>query len=377
MIIIIALIFFLFSLLPFLSKGRLIQLNCRGALSHGREFDILLCILPIFFIGLIFIGFRPLDAGFDTPRYVITYSRLGSFFSAREVGLSTYGNTELLWWPLQSLLRPFVDARGWLVFNYVSIFLAVFAAYYMLCKKFSVSPLIFALVFFTYYFVYAGNAIRQAISLPLGLIAFCLFLDKRYWPSLLLLSLAIGLHWSAIFFLLTPMLTLPIFRKRWILISAPLLMLFLSFLIGKIAGIFVDFLGMPELEAKYELYFDGGRESHIGPIWTKFNFWISTLVPFLFLILCKPSSHENNALHIYVLLFLSLTMFSVTIPDFSERFFPALLLILPLIVVLMLRRLKIKLLVAELIMLLGFFGLWVTVFMSASAQETLGYHLGF
>ena len=227
----------------------------------------------------------------------------------------------------------------------------------------------------SYYFVYAGNAIRQALALPIGLIAFCLYLDRRYWKAALLITLAIGLHWSAIFYLIASVFAFPLFKRHWVFIVVPLVMLILSVFIGEVARIFVDLLGMPELKVKYEIYFEGGRESHVGVIWTKFNFWISIIVSFVFLVLCKPSRYESNVLHLYVLLFLSLTLFGVMAADFSERFLPALLLVLPLVAVQILRRFKIPASVAEGVLIQGFFALWVLIIFSQSSIETLGYKL--
>ncbi|NWO08671.1 MAG: hypothetical protein HLX50_24090, partial [Alteromonadaceae bacterium] len=141
------------------SDGRLISESDGSLWRTDRAFDLVLLVLPAFFFGLYLAGLRPLDAGFDTANYLKAWEALDGFWSARGTGASHYGNTELLWWPLQSLFRGFVSAQGWLVLNYILVFVAVFCAYRALCRYYSVNPLIFPLVFLTYYLVYSGNAI--------------------------------------------------------------------------------------------------------------------------------------------------------------------------------------------------------------------------
>ncbi|WP_417530272.1 EpsG family protein [Marinobacter lipolyticus] len=345
-----------------------------GSLFRGMHFiDSWLFVLPIFVAGLIVLGFRPLDAGFDTPRYVSAYLAIGDFFSAREVGQSYYGNTEFLWWPIQSLFKSFLSARGWLVFNYILVFFLVFWSYIHLCRRYFVSPFLFALVFFTYYFVYTGNAVRQALALPFALLAFLWWFDRRYASAAIMIFLSIGLHWSSIIFIFTPLLKAKIFHKRVVLLSFPLLMLIFSLVLGEVAKVLIEFIGFKELSMKYDLYLGGGRESHIGEIWKQFNFWLCVTVSFLFLFFCPISKGTSPVLHLYVMFFLGLIMFSISMSDISERFFPAIFLVMPAIVVLLVRRLKVNSGVLGAFLVFGFLGLWLLILTTESAQHTLGY----
>ncbi|WP_277052166.1 EpsG family protein [Zestomonas thermotolerans] len=360
----------LFSLQLIISRGGLIFSGHK--LELPQAFFCITFLVPIFIYGLFFIAFRPLDAGFDTARYVEAYLSLSDVFSARSTGASVYGNTELLWWPFQTIFSEWLGGRGWLVANYIMVFLLVFWAYIPLGRKYEVSPLIFSLVFLTYFFVYSGNTMRQAVALPFALVAFCSFFDKKYLRFLLYSAVAVGFHWSAIVFLFSPIMRLPIFNRRLGLIFAPLGLFLMSIFFADFAKLFVDLVGMPELRVKYELYIESGRVSHVGDVWTKLNFWLCILAGFLFLFVWR-SEKQDNVLYAYVSFILGLILFGVSISDFSERFFPALFLVFPLIVTLILRRLKWPKVVSEGVLHLMFLLMGLMVLANHSAQETLGY----
>lgn len=330
-------------------------------------------VIPVFIYGLFFIGLRPLDAGSDTPNYVKAYLELDGFFTARAVGMNNYGNTELLWWPLQSLVRIFLEPQGWLVFNYLITFFSVYFSYKVLCKKTKINTLFFIFVFLTYYSVYTGNTIRQSLALPFGLMAFCFLFDKSIFISAVLVVFSIGLHWSSLFFLLSPIMFFSFFKKKYFCLIVPIVCLLFSVFIDDVMRIAINVIPVSELRVKYDLYFAGGRESHIDVVWKTFNFWLCVVVSFLFLIVCNPERYRERVLYSYVLLFLSLILFGVHIPDFSERFFPAILLVMPLMLALLMRRLKLPASVAGFSYLLFFILMGVLVFLNPSAQETLGY----
>ncbi len=355
------------------SDGRLFWPSSGSLWRVDRALDICFLVLPVFFMGGILIGLRPLDAGFDTPHYVEAWLALEDFDSARAVGAEIYGNSELLWWPLQSLFREFFSPQGWLFFNYTLVFLSVFWVYRTLGPRYSVNPLIFALVFLTYFFVYSGNAIRQALALPLGVLAFCWWFDRRYARALLALALSVGLHWSSLVFIVAPLLSLPVLRRQSVMLLLPGLALLATFFLDDIARLLVYAVGLPELIEKYQLYFEEGRESHIGVVWKQLNFWLCGGVSLVFLWVCKPSGYASLSLHLYVVLFLSLMLFGISVSDVSERFFPALFLVMPLMAMLILQRFEIPDTLAELILTFAFFVLWLMVCSTESAQATLGY----
>lgn len=367
---IVLIVFFLFAAHVAFSRGALIY--CGHNLIFPRVFFLTFCVVPIFLYGTYFVAFRPLDAGFDTARYVEAYLALDDLFSARDIGAAIYGNTEILWWPFQALFSGWLGERGWLFINYVMVFVLVFFAYVPLGRKYGISPLIFPLVFLTYFFVYSGNAMRQAVALPFALIAFCSLFDKKYLRFLLYSAVAVGFHWSAIVFFFSPIMRLSVFNRRLGLIFAPLGLFLMSIFFADVSRLFVDLVGMPELKVKYELYFEGGRVSHVGTVWSKLNFWLCVLVGFLFLFIGR-SEKQDNVLYAYVSFILGLILFGVSISDFSERFFPALFLVFPLIVTLILRRLKWPKVVSEGVLHLMFLLMGLMVLANHSAQETLGY----
>lgn len=285
----------------------LIRKNKNITLPNQKN-DVLLavfCVIPILIYGLIFIGFRPENAGFDTPIYLRAYKNIGHIFEAHS-RVYWYGNTELLWWPIQSVFRYIFNARNWLILNYFLTCIAIYLAYKTLVKHYQINPLIFPLVLFTYYFVYMGNGIRQALALPIALAATVIFSDKKYITSALLISLAIGLHWSSILFLLIPAFRLSLIKKDWVYLAIPCVALALSTLFGSTAGWAINLLGIDALSTKHDLYFASDRESHIGVVWKTLNFWVCAVSTLAFLIICKPSKYTSNVLHCYLTFFISI-----------------------------------------------------------------------
>lgn len=364
------LIFFSFLSVVLLSKGN-VTVNRKNDL-----YLFLFCVIPVFLLCFYYVGYRPFSAGFDTPLYVKTYLSLRDIWSARLMGIQYYGNTEVLWWPFHSLFINFLDARGWLIFNYLLIFSLIWISYYFLCKNLGITPFIFVFVFFTYYMVYSGNTIRQAMALPLGLIAFVFFCKRNIFFSFVFSMISIGFHWSSIFFLLTPLMLFSPLSKRSIIIALPIFSLFCSIYMSDIFRVVLDVFPIPDLEVKYNLYFTGVRDSHVGPVWLTMNFWICTIVASIFLWVCKPINYYYKCFNFYVLLFLSLIFFGINIPDFSERFFPAILLVLPIMIALLVNTLKLPNILLNTIFLFFFFCMGLLVFINESSQQTLGYTVG-
>lgn len=94
-----------------------------------------------------------------------------------------------------------------------------------------------------------------------------------------------------------------------------------------------------------------------------------------FLLIDRPSRSSNRTLHKFTLLLLSLVLFGISSADFSERYMPYLLLILPLQAALMALRLSIPQTIKN-FAFIGFFILIGTlVLLAKSSQYTLGYSL--
>lgn len=342
--------------------------------SHAKKFITILFGTIIFAFYIWLIGFRDFNAGGDTLRYVTTYMQLKSLTSAASVGEIFYGNTEILWWPLQSIIKSIgFGPRAWLVINSTAVFFLVAYAYHLMSKVYGFSWLIFPFVFLTYYAVYSGNTIRQAIAVPLVLAAMYFFFERKWLLGLPLLLLAIGLHWSAIFSVLILFFLVKFLSSRYLLLATPIIGGFSSALINIIISTTLSLMNSPELDAKYNLYFTSNHSEYIGSIWLSFNFWLCTLVSSLYLYIYAGRKSHNILLCSYTSFFLALILFGANFPGFSERFFPYILVALPAMVFLIFKSFGISATSRYLGLALAFGILGGVVFSTYSAKFTLGY----
>lgn len=370
----ICMLVFFGSLLLCFCAGKAPVYTCNDCAGRGALL-LLLLIVPIFFYGLILVAMRPLDAGNDTVGYISTYNQLDGIADSWRIGALNYGNTEILWWPLQSVLRNVLSPRAWLIANYLFVFVLTALFYRTAARPSGIRSGIFALVFLTFFLVYTGNIMRQALSAPIGALGFFLFFERRFFRAGSLIALAIGLHWSSIIFLTAPLFALRLFNRDGIYFGLPILALGVSALSSSVIGYIVGLLGIPGISDKFALYFQQGHQSHIEAIWKTANFWICTISSAAFLLMDRPSRSINRSLHKFTLLVLSLVLFGISSADFSERYMPYLLLILPLQGALIARRLR----VPQTIRNFAFIGLFLLigalVLSAKSSQYTLGYSL--
>jgi len=334
-------------------------------------------IVLFYFFGSYFIGFRPVDAGFDTPNYVRTFTEIGDIFSAREVGADIYGNTEFLFWPLQSLLKVFVsEPQDWLLLLYSIVFFLSGLAYWYLTKDTMVPAYLFVLVLLTFDLVYFGNAIRQVIAFPIGLVSIYFFIQKKYVLYLLLLLLSIGLHWSSLIFLLIPVFQYVFYPNRLFLMFFYLSLPFFSVIyINVFYRIFLS-LGIDLIASKFELYLT--CESHLGSIYSLINFWYC--IAFAAIVITYSKTFKQyRVLYIAHSLLLTLILAGTSIPDFSERLLPLYIFLTPIIlyvfmfnIISLKRSLRNKMVLSTgyivYFIILGFF-----VIQNESARITLGY----
>lgn len=250
------------ALLTFLCAGNSPVYACsEGA---GRRAPLyLLLVLPIFIYGFVQVAMRPLDAGNDTIGYISTYVQLDDISSSWQVGALIYGNTEILWWPLQSVLRHFLSPRAWLIANYVLVFVLAALLYRRAAKPSGIHSGIFALAFLTFFLVYTGNIMRQALAAPIGALGLFLFFERRFVRASILIAISIGLHWSSIILLAAPLFALRIFDRDGIYLALPILALAASTLSSSIIGYIVSLLGISGISDKFALYFLQGHQSHI------------------------------------------------------------------------------------------------------------------
>ncbi|AYC31461.1 EpsG family protein [Pseudomonas cavernae] len=331
-------------------------------------YKLIFFTVPPLIVGFFFAALRPFNAGGDTISYISAFSRISSPFTAAEN--ASYG-TELLFWPTQAVIKFFFDARGWLVANYLIVAFLAFFAYRKITQNTKISPLLFSLVFMTFFAVYTGNAMRQVYSIPLGLIAFHYCYNKDHLKFLIFSALAIFFHWSAAIVLFSPVFTrIPNNIKFYI--GIPIAALVCSSLIEQVTDLVISLSGFDWLIAKANLYFKGGRVSHIEAAWKTMNFWLCIAI-YLSLIITKAvTTKAYQETTKYSLMFISLMLFSVNNPDVSERYMVWFVFIIPISVAIILSRFKIAIPVNNAIYAILFSLMAVLVFTRASAMETLG-----
>lgn len=347
------------------------------AYQHRRKdtkfLFILLVVFPIVLYGFYFIGLRPLDAGSDTWRYVITFDQLKDVSSARKVGSENYGNTELLWWPFQALFSGFIEAQTWLAVNFLFFVALMYQAYRVGAEGYRFSPLLFAYVFFTFLFVYSGNTVRQAAAIPLGLISVFYFGRGCYVRWVVFAFISMGMHWSAMVFFFAPL-----FRVRWgrdwIYLLIPCLAGLASVFLRDIVAVLVQAVQYEGFDRKYDIYFSTVRETHFGEVWQTFNFWLCIFLSFLFLGVVRTSAIGGRVIHGYTAFFLSLVLLGMNVADFSERYMPYLLAIFPIMLSFVLGEIRFLSREMKGVLYISFFSIMgFAVFMNKSAQITLGY----
>ncbi len=334
-----------------------------------------LLVLPIFVLGFYLVAMRPMDAGNDTARYLRTYSQLDGVMSSVALGARYFGNTELLWWPLQSLLKHFFSERSWLAINYILVFGFVALYYRKATAPLRIAPEVFALVFLTFFLVYSGNVMRQALAAPIGALGFHLALQRRFTAAAALIAASIGLHWSCIVFAAAPIMLLRIFDRSAIYFILPPTALAFSALSTTIIGDLVSALNIPGISQKFELYFLSGHESHVGLVWKTANFWICSASSLVFLLICRPSQYEDKSLHKYTLLFFTLVLFGINTADFSERYIPLLLMVTPLHTIMVVDALKLPSAIKNALVFGSSLALGTLILLTESSQYTLGYSL--
>ena len=347
-----------------LHKGDSILLKNNEHNAH----KLIFLTLPPLILGFYFIALRPFDSGGDTITYLASYNRLSSPITAT---LDTGFGTELLFWPVQALMKPFLDERGWLIANYFIILLLTYFAYKKATDKTPISPLLFSLVFMTFFAVYAGNAMRQIYSIPLGLLAFHYCYQKNYSRFVIFAALSIAFHWSAVIILASPLFTrLP--NKKSYYIGIPIAALACSSLIGPFVELVTSLTGLDWLSDKSNLYLKGGRVSHIEAVWKTVNFWLCVII-YLSLVFTNAISDEKHQnISKFLLMFFSLMLFAVTNADVSERYMVWFLFLVPLAVAVIFSKIKITSALKNQFLLILFMLMAALVFTRESAMATLG-----
>lgn len=157
--------------------------------------------------------------------------------------------------------------------------------------------------------------------------------------------------------------------------ALPVLALLFSGLMDGVTDFLIQEVGLVSLEAKRDLYFSVDRVSHVEFVWKTFNFWICLTFGYLYLIFSRIDEGESIFLHALICFFLSLILFGIGNVDFSERYMPPLLLLLPVMFYGVLQSVVSRVFYRNLIFLLVFYFMGVAVFFAESSRVTLGYLL--
>lgn len=276
-------------------------------------------------------GARGRTAGFDTAAYVATYESLQSLETAWATGAVVFGNTELLFWPLQYLFQSAgVGAELWVCIIVLLSFGLVTVCYRELSSQLGVPWVVVVFLLLSYFLVYLGNAMRQMLAFPLGVLAVVQFYRGKYLRTLVLLVIGVGLHWSTMIFALAPLSSLV--TSRWRFLCLTLFCLAVGLL--DISPVLQALPLISQVESKVEYYMVS--ESHISAVYKTANFWLCAAAQ-LILIVRFEDVRRSQAFLACAVLFFSLMLLGLRLPDFSERFMAQMLFLFPLALALFLR----------------------------------------
>lgn len=318
-------------------------------------------------------GYRDLTAGFDTASYVRAYSAITDLSSAHAVGVDVFGSTELLFWPLQALIKSAgFSSRAWLVVMCLGSLSLMAVAYRFMASSYGLNWVVVVLVVFTYELVYMGNAMRQMVAFPVGIISVAFLSDRRFVLALLCYLTAVGLHWSSAVFIFAPLFWMSAFSgRRFVIVYLAAVLFLAQFATFGLLEVVTWYF--EPLRSKVEHY--SVAESHIAAVYLTANFWIcvaSLLVVVFFLNDYLPSRVFFSCF----LLFSTLMLIGIHLPDFSERYMAQLLFFVPLVWVVaakkLAQRLGWRLHLCAMVVAVNFAALGYAVLNQPSAQVTLG-----
>ncbi|MEW9624533.1 EpsG family protein [Rhodanobacter geophilus] len=344
--------------------------NASERVNGRRVFDWL-CVLAAYIVGLYFIGLRPINGGSDTPKYVTTFMALRDVATAHAIGIQYFGNTEVLFWPLQALWRPFINSGSlWLVLVYTLTFGLSGIAYSRMSKESGAPAVIFVMLLFSYEAVYFGNIIRQVMSYPIGIVGVYYFHRRSYTLAALLVVLAIGLHWSSIIFLLLPGIWALRINSKSRAIIFFVACVALSHLILLLAQRMGALGGLMSISDKAAYYSQG--VTNFGEIYHTFNFALSVLLILIFVI-SFDLVVEWPVVSACFLLFSGMVLVGVSVPTLSERFITNQLFFAPLMSWAFLQRFVPRAGILKRVILASvFIAMGVLVFSQESSTYTLG-----
>jgi hypothetical protein len=264
----------------------------------------------------------------DTRRYVFTFSKLTSIESADLVGKIYFGSEDYLYWPLQALIAACVETpQVWLAVNALLTFaLLILAAVRLRKIDAAWVPAGFAIPL-SYFTLYAGNGMRQALSLAVFMVCLSYVLQRNLTKSLVLFALAVMLHISSLAY--TPVLLLTRVSpktNRWMLLSVPLFCL----LSGRTL-LFDLAQSLAPTDGRYSdrvnVYLVQGVSASTSPQ-QSIGLWLVLIVGVAWFFTSADNAAENQVKLLYCY-GLSIVAFTVFAPEVWARFLVPLYLLMP------------------------------------------------
>lgn len=315
----------------------------RSTLRNGKSFKNLFSVIGIFasfFLGAYFIGLRPFNAGFDTPKYVLTFNALSDISTSWGVGQNYFGNSEFLFWPLQATLKLVApSASDWIFATYIFTFFCLILSHQRLSRETSTPLMLVVFIFYTYDLVYLGNILRQAMSFPLGILACYYLAEKKYIKWSALLAIAIGLHWSSLIFLVTPFFQSKIFNSRSNVTIYLIACAMASPLMTSLVTLLDVIPGLSIFTTKANTYMT--HDAHFGSIYKTMNF-LACIALGVAYVAFFDQFKNYKVFNSCFLVFLGVIIGGTAIPDLSERYIPNLLFFMPVVVYLIFNKLMPK-----------------------------------
>lgn len=324
--------------------------------------------LPAFTIGFYFIALKPFDAGGDTSHYLESFSYIKNPFTATSD--ADFG-TEVLFWPIQALLKLAFDARGWLIAHFLIISALNFIAYKKLLENTKITSLLFSLPFLSYFIVYDANAMRQAYAIPLSMLAFYYSYRRESLKFLAFSLISISFHWSSIIILIAPIAN-KIPHKPKYYITLPILALALSSLISPMVDGIANLFGFQWLLTKSNAYIDGNYKSHLDNILLSLNFWLCICTYMLTITLGTAKRQEYEKITKLLLIFICIILFSIKHVDIADRYLVNILFLIPIAITISLLNIKLSNLIRNLIVSLTMLAMGGLVYTSPPLMSALG-----
>lgn len=202
----------------------------------------------------LFVGLRTIGVDNDSLNYWDAFQLAGGL-SWNEIWIGNYPLSIERGYMLLNKLANVMGADIHAVFMTMAV--ATGLVNYTLIFKKSPFPFTSLLIYVGFFFFYRDfTQIRYALAAGIGVWSIFLFLERRYWRSLLLVLIFAFMH-SAILIVLLFALSFVVIRNRFVYFVLPFIGLIVGFF-DPIVLIF-NFVGLPDTLARYVLENEFGR----------------------------------------------------------------------------------------------------------------------